>query len=119
MFWKEDGAKFLICTSAGGEGINLQAGRILFNYDLPWNPMAVEQRIGRIHRYGQQETVQAYNLIARDTVEERIYDLLELKLEQIARTIGKIDRRRTNRWKIFVPRYSACSALRQITKHST
>jgi superfamily II DNA or RNA helicase len=90
-FWKEDGAKFLICTSAGGEGINLQVGRILFNYDLPWNPMAVEQRIGRIHRYGQQETVQAYNLIARDTVEERIYDLLELKLEQIARTIGKID----------------------------
>jgi SNF2 family DNA or RNA helicase len=53
--------------------------------------MAVEQRIGRIHRYGQQETVQAYNLIARDTVEERIYDLLELKLDQIARTIGKID----------------------------
>jgi SNF2 family DNA or RNA helicase len=90
-FWNEDGAKFLICTSAGGEGINLQVGRILFNYDLPWNPMAVEQRIGRIHRYGQQETVQAYNLIARDTVEERIYDLLELKLEQIARTIGKID----------------------------
>jgi superfamily II DNA or RNA helicase len=90
-FWTEDGAKFLICTSAGGEGINLQVGRILFNYDLPWNPMAVEQRIGRIHRYGQQETVQAYNLIARDTVEERIYGLLELKLEQIARTIGKID----------------------------
>jgi len=91
QFWKEDGASFLICTSAGGEGINLQVGRILFNYDLPWNPMAVEQRIGRIHRYGQQETVQVYNLIARDTVEERIYGLLESKLEQIARTIGKID----------------------------
>jgi SNF2 family DNA or RNA helicase len=91
QFWKEDGARFLICTSAGGEGINLQVGRILFNYDLPWNPMAVEQRIGRIHRYGQQDTVQVYNLIARDTVEERIYDLLELKLDQIARTIGKID----------------------------
>jgi len=90
-FWKEDGAKFLICTSAGGEGINLQVGRVLFNYDLPWNPMAVEQRIGRIHRYGQQETVQVYNLVARDTVEERIYALLDLKLEQIARTIGKID----------------------------
>ncbi len=91
QFWKEDGARFLICTSAGGEGINLQVGRILFNYDLPWNPMAVEQRIGRIHRYGQQDTVQVYNLIARDTVEERIYGLLESKLEQIARTIGKID----------------------------
>ena len=90
-FWKDDGARFLISTSAGGEGINLQIGHILFNYDLPWNPMAVEQRIGRIHRYGQQDTCQVYNLIARDTVEERIYGLLEQKLEKIARTIGKID----------------------------
>jgi ERCC4-related helicase len=90
-FWKEDGARFLICTSAGGEGINLQIGRILFNYDLPWNPMAVEQRIGRIHRYGQQETVQVYNLFAEDTVEERIYDLLDQKLQEIAQSIGKVD----------------------------
>ena len=90
-FWKNDGSKFLICTSAGGEGINLQIGRMLFNYDLPWNPMAVEQRIGRIHRYGQQDTCQVYNLIARDTVEQRIYDMLEEKLGEIARTIGKID----------------------------
>jgi Superfamily II DNA/RNA helicases, SNF2 family len=90
-FWKENGARFLICTSAGGEGINLQIGRILFNYDLPWNPMAVEQRIGRIHRYGQQETVQVYNLFAEDTVEDRIYDLLDLKLREIAQSIGKVD----------------------------
>ncbi len=91
-FWAEDGAQFLISTSAGGEGINLQVGRILFNYDLPWNPMAVEQRVGRVHRYGQQETVQAYNLIAEDTVEERIYMLLEEKLREIAITIGKVDK---------------------------
>ena len=90
-FWANDGAKFLISTSAGGEGINLQVGRILFNYDLPWNPMAVEQRIGRIHRYGRQDTCQVYNLVARDTVEERIYGLLDQKLGEIARTIGKID----------------------------
>jgi len=90
-FWKENGARFLICTSAGGEGINLQIGRILFNYDLPWNPMAVEQRIGRIHRYGQLETVQVYNLFAEDTVEERIYDLLQFKLIEIAQSIGKVD----------------------------
>ena len=90
-FWDEDGAKFLISTSAGGEGINLQISHILFNYDLPWNPMAVEQRIGRIHRYGQQDTVQVYNLVAEDTVEERIYRLLEEKLLEIARTIGKVD----------------------------
>ena len=91
-FWDENGAKFLISTSAGGEGINLQCARVLFNYDLPWNPMAVEQRIGRIHRYGQKEVAQVYNLIARDTVEERIYGLLTEKLRSVARAIGKVDR---------------------------
>jgi hypothetical protein len=90
-FWAEDGAQFLISTSAGGEGINLQIGRIVFNYDLPWNPMAVEQRVGRVHRYGQEETVQVYNLIAKDTVEERIHMLLEKKLQEIAHTIGRVD----------------------------
>jgi superfamily II DNA or RNA helicase len=90
-FWEPDGAQFLISTSAGGEGINLQCAHILFNYDLPWNPMAVEQRIGRIHRYGQQDTAQVYNLVAEDTVEQRIYGLLEGKLKEIARTIGKLD----------------------------
>jgi superfamily II DNA or RNA helicase len=90
-FWAEDGAQFLISTSAGGEGINLQVAHILFNYDLPWNPMAVEQRIGRIHRYGQHDTAQVYNLVAEDTVEARIYQLLEEKLLEIARTIGKVD----------------------------
>lgn len=92
VFWEPDGAQFLVSTSAGGEGINLQVCHILFNYDLPWNPMAVEQRIGRIHRYGQSDTVQVYNLVAEDTVEERIYSLLEEKLLDIARTIGKVDK---------------------------
>lgn len=91
QFWDPQGARILISTSAGSEGINLQVCRILFNYDLPWNPMAIEQRIGRIHRYGQQDTVQVYNLLAEDTVEQRIYDLLDEKLADIARTIGKVD----------------------------
>ncbi|MCC7203041.1 MAG: DEAD/DEAH box helicase family protein [Nitrospirae bacterium] len=91
-FWDEDGAQFLISTSAGGEGINLQVCRVLFNYDLPWNPMAVEQRIGRIHRYGQQETAQVYNLVAEGTIEEKVYSILEQKLLEIAATIGKVDR---------------------------
>ena len=90
-FWDEDGAQFLISTSAGGEGINLQVCRILFNYDLPWNPMAVEQRIGRIHRYGQTETVQVYHLVAEETIEEKVYAILEEKLFEIAMTIGKVD----------------------------
>ncbi len=91
-FWDDNGAKFLISTSAGGEGINLQCARVLFNYDLPWNPMAVEQRIGRIHRFGQKEVAQVYNLVAEDTVEERIYALLTDKLQAVANAIGKVDR---------------------------
>lgn len=91
QFWEPDGARFLVSTSAGGEGINLQVCRVLFNYDMPWNPMAIEQRIGRIHRYGQQDTVQVYNLVAEDTIEQKIYDLLDTKLLDIARTIGKVD----------------------------
>jgi SNF2 family DNA or RNA helicase len=90
-FWDEKGAQFLISTSAGGEGINLQVCRILFNYDLPWNPMAVEQRIGRIHRYGQAETAQVYNLVAEGTIEEQVYRILEEKLLEIASAIGKVD----------------------------
>lgn len=90
-FKRLDGSKVLVCTAAGREGINLQFARILFNYDLPWNPMDLEQRIGRIHRYGQQSTAQIYNLVAADTIEGQIYLLLEEKLNDIARTLGKLD----------------------------
>ena len=90
-FWDENGAQFLISTSAGGEGINLQVCRILFNYDLPWNPMAVEQRIGRIHRYGQHDTVQVYNLVAEGYDRRKVYSILEEKLLEIAQVIGKTD----------------------------
>lgn len=90
-FRRKDGPKVLVCTAAGREGINLQFARILFNYDLPWNPMDLEQRIGRIHRYGQESTAQVYNLVAADTIEGQIYLLLEEKLQDIARTLGKVD----------------------------
>jgi len=90
-FKRNDGSKVLICTAAGREGINLQFARVLFNYDLPWNPMDLEQRIGRIHRYGQQSTAQVYNLVAADTIEGQIFLLLEEKLNDIARTLGKLD----------------------------
>lgn len=90
-FRRKDGPKVLICTAAGREGINLQFARILFNYDLPWNPMDLEQRIGRIHRYGQESTAQVYNLVAIDTIEGQIFLLLEEKLSDIARTLGKVD----------------------------
>lgn len=90
-FKRKDGSHVLICTAAGREGINLQFARVLFNYDLPWNPMDIEQRIGRIHRYGQQSTAQVYNLVAADTIEGQIFLLLEEKLTDIANTLGKLD----------------------------
>lgn len=90
-FRLKDGPRVLVCTAAGREGINLQFSRILFNFDLPWNPMDIEQRIGRIHRYGQNHTAQVYNLVLSDTIEGRIFLLLDEKLAEIARTVGKVD----------------------------
>ena len=90
-FRLKDGPRVLICTAAGREGINLQFARVLFNFDLPWNPMDMEQRIGRIHRYGQNHTAQVYNLVLSDTIEGRIFLLLDDKLTEIARTLGKVD----------------------------
>lgn len=90
-FRQKDGPRVLVCTAAGREGINLQFARILFNFDLPWNPMDVEQRIGRIHRYGQAHTAQVYNLVLSDTIEGRIFLLLDEKLTEIAKAVGKVD----------------------------
>ena len=90
-FKSKDGPRVLVCTAAGREGINLQVARILFNFDLPWNPMDLEQRIGRIHRYGQLHTAQVYNLVLSDTIEGRIFLLLNDKLHEIARALGKVD----------------------------
>lgn len=90
-FKQKNGPRVLVCTAAGREGINLQFARILFNFDLPWNPMDMEQRIGRIHRYGQMHTAQVYNLVLSDTIEGRIFLLLDDKLQEIARTLGKVD----------------------------
>ena len=90
-FRKTEGPRVLICTAAGREGINLQFARVLFNHDLPWNPMDVEQRIGRIHRYGQRDTAQVYNIVSADTIEGQIFLLLEQKLLAIAQALGKVD----------------------------
>ncbi len=92
-FKAADGPRVLICTAAGREGINLQHARVLFNFDLPWNPMDLEQRIGRIHRYGQNDTAQIYNLVLSDTIEGSIFLLLDEKLSEIGRALGKLDDR--------------------------
>jgi len=90
-FKQPNGPRVMICTAAGREGINLQHARILFNFDLPWNPMDLEQRIGRIHRYGQNHTAQVYNLVLSDTIEGKIFLLLDDKLKEIAKALGKVD----------------------------
>ncbi|WP_404452995.1 DEAD/DEAH box helicase [Virgibacillus necropolis] len=84
-------AQVLIATEAGGEGINLQFCHHLINYDLPWNPMRLEQRIGRIHRYGQENDVFIYNLAIKNTVEEHIMSLLYEKINLFERVIGNLD----------------------------
>jgi hypothetical protein len=76
-------AQFLISTDAGGEGINLQFCWVMINYDLPWNPMRLEQRIGRIDRIGQEHDVKIINFQLADTVEQRVRDVIEAKLETI------------------------------------
>lgn len=81
-------ADILVSTDAGGEGLNLQFCHIVINYDLPWNPMKIEQRIGRVDRIGQSHPVTAYNFIIKDTVEYRVRDVLENKLHVIAEEFG-------------------------------
>lgn len=77
-----------ISTDAGGEGLNLQFANIIINYDLPWNPMKIEQRCGRADRIGQQRDVHIYNMIIGDTVESRVREVLEEKLSVIMKELG-------------------------------
>ncbi len=84
-------AKVLIATEAGGEGINLQFSNIIINYDLPWNPMRLEQRIGRLHRLGQKKDVQIYHFAVNETIEEHILSLLYEKIALFENVIGQLD----------------------------
>ncbi|MDQ0086681.1 SNF2 family DNA or RNA helicase [Paenibacillus anaericanus] len=81
----------MIATEAGGEGINLQFCHQMINFDLPWNPMRVEQRIGRIHRLGQEHDVMIYNLSTQGTIEEHILNLLHEKINMFEMVIGQLD----------------------------
>lgn len=84
----EGGARFLICTDAAGEGINLQFCWIMINYDVPWNPARLEQRMGRIHRYGQKhDPVVIMNLVAPSTREGKVLKVLLDKLEKIRKEL--------------------------------
>jgi superfamily II DNA or RNA helicase len=81
--FKEGAFQVLVATEAAGEGINLQVCHILFNYDIPWNPNRLEQRMGRIHRYGQTKDCLIFNFVASNTIEGRVLNKLLEKLQEI------------------------------------
>ena len=80
----------LLCTQIGGEGHNIQFCNTLINFDVPWNPMAIEQRIGRIDRIGQTREVFVFNLVAPGTIEEKVLELLEEKISMFELVVGEI-----------------------------
>ncbi len=88
--FRED-VPLLLCSDVGSEGHNLQFCHVLVNFDLPWNPMVIEQRIGRLHRYGQTEPVRVYNLCAKGTAEERLLDVLDRRVHLFELVVGEMD----------------------------
>lgn len=81
-------AQVMLATEAAGEGINLQVCNLMINYDIPWNPNRLEQRMGRIHRYGQHKEVYIFNLVATDTREGQVLSSLFAKLQEIQKALG-------------------------------
>ena len=88
MEFMGDKAKILIATDAAGEGINLQFCKLLINWDIPWNPNRLEQRMGRIHRYGQEQEVLVFNMVADNTREGGVLKTLLAKIEKIRDDLG-------------------------------
>lgn len=86
-----DQVPVLLSTESGGEGRNVQFCNTLINFDLPWNPMAIEQRIGRIHRIGQERDVFVFNLVASNTVEDEVLRILDEKINMFELVVGEID----------------------------
>lgn len=85
---RQGGARYMVCTDAAGEGLNMQFCRLMINYDIPWNPARIEQRFGRIHRYGQKaKLVLLYNLVATRTREGKVLKRLLEKLETIRKAL--------------------------------
>ena len=84
----EPDTQILIATDAAGEGINLQFCRLLINWDIPWNPNRLEQRMGRIHRYGQKQDVLVFNMVANNTKEGKVLERLLTKLDIIREGMG-------------------------------
>jgi len=81
----------LVSTEIGGEGRNIQFCNTIINFDLPWNPMNIEQRIGRLHRIGQKKDVFIFNLSVRGTIEDYIIEILDSKINMFEMVIGEIE----------------------------
>ncbi len=81
----------LLSSQSGGEGRNVQFCNTLINFDLPWNPMMIEQRIGRVHRIGQTREVFVFNLVNRDTLESQVLQILDEKINMFELVVGEID----------------------------
>jgi SNF2 family DNA or RNA helicase len=86
-----DEVPVMLATDIGGEGRNLQFANVIVNYDLPWNPMKIEQRIGRLHRIGQTREVRVFSLCAKGSAEERILDVLDRRIHLFELVIGEVD----------------------------
>lgn len=87
-FKDPDGAQIMVATEAAGEGINLQFCRLMINYDIPWNPNRLEQRMGRIHRFGQEYDVRIFNLVAENTREGEVLTRVLAKLDAMRHDLG-------------------------------
>ena len=90
-FKRNPSVQVMVSTDVGSEGLNLQFCRFLFNYDLPWNPMRIEQRIGRLDRIGQTRSVHIYNFLLAGTIDGRILDVLQDRIRLFEETIGNLD----------------------------
>lgn len=119
----KDHAKILIVTDTGSEGLNLQFCNTIINYDLPWNPQKIEQRIGRCHRYGQKYDVVAINLLNTDNeADKRVYDILSRKFELFEGVFGASDvalgtlESGTSFEKRILDIYQKCGTVREIKK---
>jgi SNF2 family DNA or RNA helicase len=87
----QEGCPILLSTETGGEGHNLQFCHVMINFDLPWNPMQIEQRIGRIHRIGQENEVQIYNFCSAGSLEDYMLEILDRKINMFELVVGEID----------------------------
>ncbi len=91
-FWRPDGPRYLVSSRAGGEGINLQVARRLIHIDVPWNPMDMEQRVGRVHRFGSRETVIVDTVVVKDSREWDAYRIARERLALITSTLVERER---------------------------